>query len=137
MMQLVRDILYIMNVCEIFMILANLLYKCYNCLKMLANVIANLTNVLQMKLECKTWVSNLHFFTLLVFHFVLYLPGPVQLAYFPSNLDLLSTFPLQSVEMSIRMQGNLYKHLTISYNHYKCLDINKNGLPLLMNILLI
>ena len=42
------------------MILANLFYKCYKCLRLLANVVANLTNVLGMKRDCKTWVSDLH-----------------------------------------------------------------------------
>ena len=56
-------------------------------LKMLKNVVANLTNVLQMKPECKTWISNLHNKHYRCFSFVLYLPGPIQLADFPSSLD--------------------------------------------------
>ena len=61
-----------------------------------------------------------------MFLFVLYLPGPDQLAYFPSNLDHFSTFALHSAEMSIRMQANLYKRLTITY---KRLTITTNVLP--------
>ena len=65
-----------------FAILANLFYNCYKCLRMLANGVANTTNVLGMKRECKTWVSYLH-----NTHVSLCLISPVQLAYFPSNLD--------------------------------------------------
>ena len=61
------------------MILANLFYKCCEFLSMLANAVANLTNVLQMKRKYKTWVSNAKY-TLRVCLFVLYLPGPVHFA---------------------------------------------------------
>ena len=97
-------------------------------LQMLENAVANLNNVLRMKSKCQTWVSNLHNTYWELFLVVLYLPGPVQLAYFPSNLDQFSTFTLHSAEMSIRMQVNLYKRLTITY---KCLTITTHVLPLI------
>ena len=43
-----------------FTILANLFYKCYKCLRMLVNAVANLTNVLRMKRKCKTLLTCLH-----------------------------------------------------------------------------
>ena len=84
-----------------FTILANLFYKWYKCFRMLANTVANLTNMLQMKREQ-----------------VLYLPASVQSAYFPSNLYSLSTIVLHSTEMSIRMLGNLYNRLTTTSNAF-------------------
>ena len=84
---------------------------------MLANAIANLTNVLQMKCEYEAWVTNLHIH-IAVFLIVLYLPASVQSAYFPLNLYSLSTFVLHSTEMSIQMIAELYKRLTI--HNYKC-----------------
>ena len=50
-MRLVREILYIINVCEMFYDSSKsvLVFKSYRCLRMLGNAVANLTNVLPMK----------------------------------------------------------------------------------------
>ena len=56
MMRLVREIVFIMNACDFFTILAYLFYKC---LRILANAVANHANVLRTKLECNTWVLYL------------------------------------------------------------------------------
>ena len=48
-MQLVREILYIMNACEMFYDTSKSVLQM---LQMLKNAVANLTNVLQMKQEC-------------------------------------------------------------------------------------
>ena len=71
-----------------FTIVAHLFNKCYICLRMLVNAIAKLTNVSRMCCKCKTLVSSLH-----TTHYGCFScsPGPVQLAYFPSSLDKLST----------------------------------------------
>ena len=67
-----------------FMILANLFYKWYKCLRMLANTIADLTNVLQMKREHDAWVTNC------LIHIagvsLCLISASLQSAYFPSNL---------------------------------------------------
>ena len=60
------DTLWMLEKC--FTILANLVYKWYKCLsckwykclRVLANAVANHRNVLRMKREHKTWVTNLH-----------------------------------------------------------------------------
>ena len=56
-----------------------------------------------------------------MFLFVLYLPGPVQLAYFPSNLYYGN------------VNTNASESLQTSYDHNKCPDVNENGLRLLRN----
>ena len=114
-MRLVREILIYYECLRNVLRSINLFYEWYKCLGMLVNAIANLTNLLQMKQDHKTWLTNLHN-THCRFLFVLYLPGPVQLAYFPSNLYSFSTFILHSTEMSIRMQMNLYEGLKITTN---------------------
>ena len=98
------------------------------------NTLANLTNVLRMKQEHDAWVTNLHnthcgCFSL---SFICQQPVSVQTAYFPSNLYSLSTFVLHSMEMSIT---NASESLQMSYDHYKCLANNKNGLRLITNML--
>ena len=108
-------------------------YKWYKCLRMLANAIGNLTKVLRMKREPNTWVSNLqNKYKLRVFLFVLYLPAPVQsLSDFPSNLYSLSTFVL----LYRNVNTNTSESLQMSYNHYKCLANNKNGLRFVTDML--
>ena len=56
-MALVREIFNIMNASKMFY---NPSESVLQMLQMLANADVNLTNVLRMKPECKTWVSNLH-----------------------------------------------------------------------------
>ena len=98
---------------------------------MLANTVANLTNVLRMKREYDTWVTNLHN-THCGRLSLLYLPASVQSAYFPSNLYLLSTF---RPAFYGNANTNASESLQTSYDHYKCLTNNKNGLRLVTNIL--
>ena len=57
MMRLVREIVYIMNASEMFYDPSE---SALQMLQMLAIAVVNLTNMLQMKHECKAWVSNLH-----------------------------------------------------------------------------
>ena len=49
-----------MKACEMFYDPSKSVLQMLQMLSMLANVIENLTNVLRMERECKTWVSNLH-----------------------------------------------------------------------------
>ena len=94
-----------------FTILANLFYRCYKYLRMLANAVADLTNMLRMKLECKILASNLHNTYC----------GCFSLSYICqalSNNFSKSTFALHSAEMSIRMQAKLYERHTITYKRH-------------------
>ena len=56
--QEIFDTLWMLAKC--FTIIENLFCKWYKCLRMLANAVANFANVLCMKQEHKTWVTNLH-----------------------------------------------------------------------------
>ena len=67
-----------------------------------------------------------------MFLFVLYLPGPVQLAIF---LQICTNCPHLSCILRKCQYEKKSKCLQTSYNHYKCLSINKNGLRLFTNML--
>ena len=126
MIRLVREILYITNVCEMFYDPSK------SVLQMLANAFANLMNVLQMKCECKTWVSNLHNTHCTVFLFVLCASArscPISLFSFKFGL-IFHICPA----FCGNVNTNAGQSLQTSYHHF-CLAINKNGLRLLTNML--
>ena len=94
-----------MNACETFYDPSKSVLQM---LQMLANAVADLTNMLRMKLECKIWPSNLHNTYC----------GCFNLSYICqalSNNFFKSTFALHSAEMSIRMQAKLNERHTITY----------------------
>ena len=95
---------------------------------MLANTIANLTNGFRMKRECKTWESNLHNTPYIIS------ARPCPICLFSSKFGQVSTFALQSAEMSIRMQANLYKCLMIITNVLRSLQMSCHQVEWLMNM---
>ena len=106
-----------------FTILANLFYKWYKCLGMLANGVANLTNVLRMKQEHGAYVTNL------LIHI-----ADTSLCLKSASLCPMSLFSFKFV-IIVHIRPELYKNvntnasesLQASYDHYKCLANNKNG----------
>ena len=79
-MRLVREHFYVMNASEVFYDPSE---SALQMLQMLAIAAVNLTNVLQMKNECKAWLSNLHDKECVcVFPIGLYLQSPVELVVF-------------------------------------------------------
>ena len=123
------DTLRILSKC--FKILANQFYECiYTCMntkECLTNAVANFTNALRMKQQHDACV--LYAYTVLpVFLFFLYLPAPTQLAY-PIQILLIVRIPPL-------FYTNARQSLQTSYDHYKCIVINKNGLLLLLKNML-
>ena len=117
-----------------------------------------LLRVLRMKRECTTWVSNLYnihcgCFSSLMFDCIITnswqavqtlmkclisaRPCPINLFSFKFGLifHIRSEFwGNVNTNVGESLQKS-YNHLQTSYDHYKCLAINKNGLRLLMNML--
>ena len=110
-----------------FTILVNLFYKWYKYLRMLANAIANLTNVLRMKRVQGAWVTNLHNTHCECFS-LSYICQPL------SNQPIflqICTRPAfyENVKLNAR------ESLQTSYDHYKCLANKKKGLQFVTNML--
>ena len=92
-----------------------------------ANAVANLTNVMRMKRENDTWVTNLHKFCI----------ACVSLCLISASLCPMSLFSIKFVHIvNIRpaSDGNVNTNpsdsFQMSYDHYKCLANNTNGLRL-------
>ena len=131
MMHLVREILDIMNACEMFTILANLFYKCYKCLRILW--------------FCCEWNENAkHGYLICILHImgvslclISARPCPVSIFSFKFRL-IVHICPAFCGNVNTNASESLQTscdHLQTSYDHYKCLAINKNGLRLFANML--
>ena len=99
-------------------------------LRMLANTVANLTNVLQMKRENDGWVTNLH-----------QTHWGVSLCLISASLCPISLFSFKFVLIVLfcpafygNVKTNASKSLQTSYDQYKCLANNKNGLRMVTNM---
>ena len=99
-----------MNACEMFYDPSK---SALQMLQMLAKDVGNLSSVLRMKRECKTWVSNLHNYTvtLRVFLVVLY-----QISLFSFKFHIRPAF-------CGNVNTNARESLQTSYDHYKCIAI--------------
>ena len=117
------DTLWILAKC--LTILANMFYKWYKCLRMLANCVANETR------------TQKHGYIICIIHIV-----GVPLCLISARPCRISLFSLKFI-LIIHIRSAFYrnvntntsKSLQTSYDHYKCLAINKNGLRLLTNML--
>ena len=129
-----HEILSIMNACEMF----------HDPSKSVIQMLQMFPNACECRCESYECVANemimqnmgilFAYYTLRVFLFVLYLPGPVQLAYF---LKIWTNCPhspciLRQCQYECKQ---ILTNLHTSSDHYKCLAINKNGFRLLTNVL--
>ena len=114
---------------ECYKILANLLYDCYKCLRMLTNAVANLTNSLRMKKQHDACVAYLHIHIATVSLCLLF----AKLCPKFSIILLLIVRILSLYFKNINTNGS--ESLQTSCDHYKCVAIDKNGLRLLPNML--
>ena len=91
---------------------------------MLANAVVNLTNVLRMKQEHQACVNNLHY-TIVGVSICLISLSLCPICLFSFNFVLI-------VRICPAFYGNVNTNasecLQMSYDHYKCLANNKNGL---------
>ena len=98
---------------------------------MLTNVVANLTNVLRLKRENEAWVTYVHNTHCRCF----------SLSYIcqPLSNELFSIKFVLIVHIHPAFYGNVNtdasESLQMSYDHYKCLVNDKNGLRLVTNML--
>ena len=112
-----------------FTILVNLFNNWYKRLGMLDNAIVNLTNVLRVKREHGAYVTNLH---------------NTHCGYFSLSYSLcpMSLFSFKFVlivhirpEFYANLNTNASESIQTSYDRYKCLANNKNGLRMVTNML--
>ena len=91
---------------------------------MLTNVVENLTNVLLMERENDAWVTNLHNIHCMCFS-LSYICQPLPNEFiFHQICTLCHICPT----FYRNVNTNASESLQMSYNHYKCLANNKNGL---------
>ena len=97
--------------------------------QMLMNAVANLTNALRMKLQHDAYIAYLHIpiadVSLMLLFSIL------------CPISLFSVYFLMIVRIRPVFFGNVNTNasesLQTSYDHYKCIAINKNGVRLLTN----
>ena len=105
-----------------------MLEKCFkilaNLLRILTNAVANLTNVLQIEQQHDACVANWHIhITGLSFCFLFARLFPISL--FPIILILIVRILSLYYE---NINTNASESLQTSYDHYKCVAIDQNGL---------
>ena len=137
-MRLVREILYILNSCKMFYNRSNLFYKYYKWLRMLANAVANHTNVLQINVNAKHgYLICIILIAGVSLCLISARPCPISLFSFKFG-RIFHIFPAFCGNVNMNSGESLqtsYDHLQTSYGNYKCLAINRNGLLLLTNML--
>ena len=112
-----------------FKILANLFNDCYKCLRMLTNPYGYRCELyereLRMKQQHDTCVAYLHIHIAGSVLFVFYLLGSPLSAYSPIILILVVRIISLYYE---NINTNASESLQTSYDHYKCVVIDQNGL---------